>query len=204
MTAREYIFENNCKELTAKELSRGKEKVNVRGTKKPMPWKKIYARIAMGQTMEELEFKYGNGRKIALWSIHDGIEFKTAISDVLDNEIKQRTAVQNLANQDIDVAKTMLEMANEYAPTLRKDIAVLSTKMVAKAQSIVNSEDCTSSDLNNISNAVQKMTDTLGHTERFGSAMSVTAGNIQVTGFDFVLDAPPPVEVEAIDVEDTE
>mgnify|MGYP003643879348 CR=1 FL=1 len=198
MTPHEYLEENECKKLSKKELSKGKDNIKIRGTKDLMPWTEVYTRISAGMSMEHIAEIYGNGRKIALWAIRDGIEFNPTLSDAVDGEITQRRKMHEVAVHNPDVARTMLEMANEYAPDVGKRVVMLSQSLVEKAQKLVNAEDCTSNDLQNIAKAVQTMTDTIELTQRHGSAIKISGGGVQVEGFSFVLDVPP--EADVIDV----
>lgn len=197
MTPDEYIEFHDFKPLTKKELKKGKNSLKIYGTDEPMPWTEIYTRISAGFSMAHIAQIYGHGRKIALWAIHDNIQYIPELKEVLDGEINQREKVSALQQANPVVAKTMLEMANEYAPDVGKKVVMLSSSLVDRAQTLINSEDSTSSDLLNIAKAVQTMTDTIELTQRFSSGVQVNNNNISVSGFHFELDAPP----ETIDIE---
>ena len=199
MTPEEFIEHNALKPLSDVEL-RSKDKVKVFGTGEPMPWEEVYTRIAGGMSMEHIEEIYGNARKIALWAIEDNIGVVPEIADTIDSEIQQRRKMKEIQMTNPAVAKTMLEMANEYAPDVGREVVLLSQSLVKKAQQLVNDEDCSSNDLNNIAKAVQTMTDTIELTQRHSAGIQVGAGaSVNVQGFEFVLDAPP--EEEAIEAE---
>lgn len=203
MTPQQYLDENDYKPLSAMELKRGKDGIKIFGTNDLMPWTEVYTRISAGMDMGHIAQIYGNGRKIALWAVRDGIELIQDLSDVVDAEIGQRKKMGAIVNSNPEVARTMLDMVNEYAPDVNKNVVMLSAGLINKAQEIQGSVDCTSSDLLNVWKAVQTMTDTLELTQRHGSAMQINAQKIQVTGFEFELDEPPEtVEVDAIDVKD--
>ena len=200
MTPEEYVKFNDCKPLTKKERKKGKNKLRIYNTDEPMPWTEIYTRISGGMSMEHIEEIYGHGRKIALWAIEDNIHIVPEISDTVDSEIEQRRKMKEIQVANPVVAKTMLEMANEYAPDVGKEVVLLSQSLVKKAQKLINDEDCSSNDLNNIAKAVQTMTDTIELTQRHSAGIQVGAGgSVNVQGFEFVLDAPP--EEEAIEAE---
>lgn len=196
MNPQEYIEAKKIKKLSKKELQNGKDVVKISGTKIPMPWNEVYARIAMGVSMEDLDVKYGNIRKIALWAVHDNIEFNPFLSDIVDDEIMQRRKFKEVGLESPIVAKTMLEIVNEYAPDVGKEVAKLSYNLVKKAQTIVN-DDCTSKDLQNIASAVQTMTDTVEITKRHSNASNVNVGVNTPNGFTFVLDEEPKPVIDA-------
>ena len=50
-----------------------------------------------------------------------------------------------------------------------------------------------------VAKAVQIATDIVGVTQRHSAGVSISAGAVKVDGFEFVLDVPTPVEVEAVE-----
>lgn len=201
MTPQEYVDFNDFKSLTNKELKKGKNSLRIYNTDEPMPWTEVYTYIAAGRSMLDIAEKYGHGRKIALWAIHDNIQYIPAINDAFIGEIEQRKKMDAISQTNPVVAKTMLEMVNEYAPNVGRDVALLSADIVKRAKAIINNDDCSSSDLLNIANAIQKTTDTVELTQRFSSGISIGHATITPAGFDFVLDVPE-VSSDIIDIED--
>ena len=200
MTPNEYIKENKLPLLTEAELERGKDKLRISGTEELIPWIEVYARITAGMKMTDIAEIYGQGRKIALFAIEDGITYDKVAMDFLDNEIKQRKQMAALEDSNPIVAKTMKEMANEYAPDVMKSIAELSSSTVKRSQELI--EDATTNDMKNIWDTMQKMTDTLEITERHSTSAGHGNISIAVQGFQFIEDTPPAVEVEIIEGEE--
>jgi len=202
MTPEEYIEENALKPLTDVELDRGKDKLRISGTEELIPWTEVYARITARMSMEHIAEIYGQGRKIALFAKEDGISFDKVAMDFLDNEIQQRKQMAMLEETSPVVAKTMKEMANEYAPDVMKQISELSTATVKRANELI--EDSTTNDMKNIWDTMQKMTDTLELTSRHASAASISIGNQINSGAEFVVEIDVPPEKDIIDVKDTD
>ena len=201
MTPNEYVDELSLKPLTSVELERGKDKLRISGTEDLIPWTEVYARITAGMSMSDIAEIYGQGRKIALFAMEDGISYDAVAMDFLDNEIKQRKAMATLESTSPVVAKTMKEMANEYAPDVMKSISELSTATVKRAHDLI--EESTTNDMKNIWDTMQKMTDTLELTHRHASASSISIANAVTGGTEFVveIDHPPePTDAEVIDV----
>ena len=200
MTPQEYIDKNKCKPLSPVELNT-KNKTKIYGTEELMPWDEVYTRIAAGMDMEDIVEIYGNGRKIALWAVHDNIGYLEPIAELVDSEIEQRRKMAALDHENPTVAMTIHEMANEYAPDVSKSVALFAKELVEKARDGMKGEDVTSNDLLNLAKAVQTTTDVLGLTQRHASAANQTTNHIAVSGFTFALDAPPEDELPAIDAE---
>ena len=207
-TPQEYLDEMKPKPLTAAEIKRGKNSLCISGTDTLMPWEEIYTRVSAGMDMGHIAHIYGHGRKIALWAVHDKITTNDTMSKLLDDEITQRRKVDALTDVSPTAANTLMEMANEYAPDVSKKAVLLSQDVLKRASAIVNElnpkKAATSLDLVNIMKAQQMVTDSLGLTDRHASSVSHTQNNIMVSGFEFVLDAPPaqpqaqPIEAEVI------
>ncbi len=198
MTIDEYISDNNYKPLTKREIA-NKHKAKIRGTDDLMPWTEVYTRLSAGMSILDVIYIYGNGRKIALFAKMDGIEVNDVLSDTLDQEILQRRKMGEIEAKNPEVARTMKEMVNEYAPDVGRDVIMLSKKLVAKATELVEEDECSSNDLKNIASAVQTMTDTIEITQRHSAGVNISTGDMVVEGFSFVLDSPP--EKDVIDAE---
>ena len=196
VTPQEYIDQNKVKPLTEKEIQKGKEHLTIFGTDDPIPWEEVYTRIAAGMDMGHIAHIYGNGRKIALWAVHDGITKDQTISDLLDSEIEQRNKMQEIANVNPTVAQTLHDMANEYAPDSAKNIAIFANKVVIEATNALSNPRKTSLDLVNLTKAVQTASDTLGHTQRHASGNTINNNTIKVDGFGFVEDLGPQQLIE--------
>jgi hypothetical protein len=195
MTPQEYVDFHGHKPLTPNELNIGKTRLNIFNTDTPMPWDEVYTRIAAGMGMEHIAHIYGQGRKIALWAIKDGITPNDTMSQLLDDEIEQRRKMQAVEIQNPVAAHTLKEMANEYAPDAAKNIATFSNELVVRAKNKLQEQRITSLDLVNLAKAVQTASDILGHTQRHANAASLTHNEIMVQGFDFQLDAPQDTTV---------
>ncbi len=200
MTIDEYISDNNYKPLTKREIA-NKHKAKIRGTDDLMPWTEVYTRLSAGMSILDVIYIYGNGRKIALFAKMDGIEVNDVLSDTLDQEILQRRKMGEIEAKNPEVARTMKEMVNEYAPDVGRDVIMLSKKLVAKATELVEEDECSSNDLNNIAKAVQTMTDTIEITQRHSAGVNINAGDMVVEGFSFVLDSPPEKDVIEAEIE---
>jgi hypothetical protein len=200
MTIEEYIEAKKCKPLTEKELQQGKNNLKIYGTSEPMPWSTIYTRLAAGQPMDEIAKMYGHGRKIALWAQQDGVAVQPVLTETVEEEIKHRKRVDALTAANPEVAGTLMEMVNEIAPDLQTKVVQFADKVVQKSIDLLDNQYLESSDIVNVTKAVQTATDTVGVTQRHAAAAKVTNNNIKVQGFDFVLDAPPE-EPEAIEGE---
>ena len=159
----------------------------------------MYTRISAGMSLDDIATIYGNIRKITLFAIEDGVGFIEEISKTLDDEIIQRRKMVEIEHNNPVVARTMKEMANEYAPDVGKSVSLLSVKLIKKASELISEEDCTTNDLQNIAKAVQTMTDTIELTQRHSTVGGNTINNIQVEGFTFELDEP--TEIKAIEAE---
>ncbi len=200
MTIDEYISDNNYKPLTKREIA-NKHKAKIRGTDDLMPWTEVYTRLSAGMSILDVIYIYGNGRKIALFAKMDGIEVNDVLSDTLDQEILQRRKMGEIEAKNPEVARTMKEMVNEYAPDVGRDVIMLSKKLVAKATELVEEDECSSNDLKNIASAVQTMTDTIEITQRHSAGVNISTGDMVVEGFSIVADLPP-IEVDVIECED--
>ena len=194
----QYAKDNKFEPLSKKELKKGKSKLKIYGTKEPMPWDEVYTRIQGGMSLDDVNKLYGQIRKITLFAIQDGIDFNQNISDTIDEHIIHERKMAAVDAINPTVARTMKEMANEYAPDLGMKVAKLSVSMVNKAQKIINNKDCSSNDLKNIATAIQTMTDTVELTARHSTVGGNNITAVQVEGFSFVLDSKP---IEAIEAE---
>ena len=203
MTLEEYAKKNKFKPLTEKEI-KDKNKVKITGTDDPMPWTEVFTRLSAGMPIEDVVYMYGQARKITLFAINEGIlDADPVLSQVVDDEIIQRRKMQEIEATNPIVARTMKEMVNEYAPDVGKSVVMLSKAIVDRAQNLVEDDECSAMDLKNITSAIQTMTDTLEITQRHSAGVMINNGDIQVNGFDFVLDKPPePVDADVIDVKD--
>ena len=191
MTPQEYIDDHEVKPLTPQEIKKGKKSLRIYGTDDPMPWDEIYTRISAGMSMKEIAHIYGHGRKIALWAQRDKISTTEEMSNLLDDEIVQRKKMAALEEASPTAAKTIMEMANEYAPDATKNIALFGNKLIHKAANALDKDKLTSLDMVNLSKAVMTVSDTLGHTQRHANAAAVTHNQIQVEGFAFHMGTPP-------------
>lgn len=196
LSPKDFAEINQFKPLTPKEKKRGKEKLTISGTDKPMPWSEIYSRIAIGEPIDNIAEKYGHKRKITLWAIEDNIEYIPEVGDVLINEIEQRRTMDLIAGENPALALTIKEAANEYAPDAARKAIGLSVALIDAGHKMVNSGECTSNDLKNIADMLQRTTDTMELTKRHAAGMNVASANIQVSGFEFQLDEPAPIDVE--------
>ena len=195
MTPEQYIEEYNLNPLTNNEIKRGKQILKIRGTDEYVNWTEVYTRISAGMSMTDVADIYGNGRKIALFAQLDGVTLNETLSKTLDNEIVQRRQMDSLEKSDPVIARTMKEMANEYAPDVGRKVALLSVKLVDKATEIIDDQEPTTNDLLNIAKAVQTMSDTIELTQRHASAVAANV-SLQIDGFSIVEDvAPEPIDV---------
>ena len=201
MTPQHYIDSLQPKPLTDAEIKRGKDSLCISGTSEPMPWDEIYTRIAAGMNMEHIAMKYGHGRKIALWAVHDKIELIPAVSDLVDDEIVQRRKMAAIVDESPQAAATIQEMANEYAPDVAKSIVIFAQKAITAATDDIGKKKRTTLDLVNLTKAVQTASDILGTTQRHANAaQGAGSGAVLTGGWAFVLDQPKD-QLEIIDTE---
>ena len=192
MTLDEYIEHKEYKPLTEKEISNGKSRLRIYGTNEPMPWSTIYTRIAAGQPMEEITSIYGHARKISLFAQLEGISHQPKLEEIVQTEVQQRQTLQAVANQSEEAAQTLMMMVNEIAPTFQQEVAEFANEVVVKARTKLKEPFLEATDILALTKAVQTVTDTTGHTQRFASQGNTTNNTmIQVEGFDFQLDNAP-------------
>ena len=199
----QYALDNNFEPLKPKEIKKGKTKLKIYGTDIPMPWIDVYTRIRGGMSLDDISKMYGHIRKITLFAILDDVDFDPSTSDTIDDIITTGRKINAIDAVNPNAARTMKEMANEYAPDLGMKVAQLSISVVDRAQKIVNDNDCTSNDLKNITTAIQSMTDTVELTDRHSKVGGNNITAIQVEGFSFVRDEPP-VDVDAIELKESD
>ena len=204
MNLDEYIEDKGFKPLTDKEIERGKANLKVYGTQQDMPWSTIFTRIAAGQPIEELAHSYGHGRKIALFAKLEGVTVEPILEDTIKQAVDHRATMNAIAEQSPEVAATMMEMMNEIAPTFQQKVAVFLDKAVDVATEKLESKFIEASDIDVLVRAVQRATDTTGHTERFSTSNNGASLSVQVTGYDVVLDYQPPNHQEVINAIDAE
>ncbi len=199
ISPKEFIELNKIKPLTKKEHKKGKDTLCIHGTNQPMPWKEVYARIAIGEPIEKIADKYGHVRKIALWALEDEISHYVELGEVFVAEVEQRRKMDNIERANPTVAMTIREAANEYAPDAPRKAVNLSLALLDEGNKRVAEGECTTNDLKNLAEMMQKTTDVLGLTERHASNAGQQL-NIQVEGFSIVQDLPPVPEIIDIDV----
>lgn len=199
-TPEQYIQIHDCKPLTTNELNYGKVKLRISNTDDLVPWEEVYTRIAAGMDMEHIAEIYGQGRKIALWAVHDKIKFIPEVSNLVDDEITQRRKMAAVSDESPTAASTIQEMANEYAPDVAKDIVTFAQKAIQAAIRDIDRPKRTTLDLVNLTKAVQTASDTIGTTQRHASQAQSTQATVLTGGWTFTMDAPPD-QLEIIDTE---
>ena len=205
MTVEEYIVSKKLKPLTPKEKEQGKNSLKIYGTSDPIPWSTVFTRLASGQPMEQIAQQYGHGRKIALWAQVEGIEVVPFLEETVEKEIEHRERMDKLTNASPVITTLLMERVNEVAPDFQTKVAQFASKVVDKSITMLDQKFLESSDIVNLTKAVQTSTDTVGVTQRHAAAGNTNHNNFQIEGFEIVLDdtAPPQIEHDAIDVEDT-
>ncbi len=196
----EYIELRKFKPLSPAELTKGKDHLRISNTDALMPWTTIYTRLSSGQPIHEVIYQYGQGRKLALWALEDGILLDETLEQIVEQEAQIRDDIQEIAADTPEVALTLLQRVNELCPDFQTNVATFADKMVQKAISKLNEDFIEAADMEKLANAVQKTTDIIGVTQRHASGVQISNTTVQVEGFKFVLDAPPP-KVEAIEAE---
>ena len=200
MTPEEYVDFHKYPPLNINELNRGKDSLNISNTQDPMPWEEVYTRIVAGMDMEHIAEIYGQGRKIALWAIHDNIKHAPEVTELLEGEIDQRRKMQQIEEATPVAAATLYSMANEYAPDAAKNIAVFANKAILAATDDLDKPKRTTLDLVNLTKAVQTASDVLGHTQRHASGAQTTNNTVLTGGWMFELNAPQD-QLEIIEAE---
>jgi hypothetical protein len=192
-----FINANGYKPLSEKELQKGKTYLKIYGTSEPVPWSTVYTRLSSGQPILEVIKQYGHGRKIALWAQADNVQMDQPLKDTLTKGVEARQAIQHVANHDPDTAKTLLQRMNELTPDFQSNVAVFADKVVRKAIDKLDDKYLEPADMEKLTNAVQKSTDIIGVTQRHSAGVNINNNEIQVQGFEFVLDSGP-VEQEQV------
>ena len=187
----EFIKEQGYKPLSDKELSKGKSYLKIYGTQESVPWSTVYQRLASGQPIIEVIKQYGHGRKLALWAQQDNVTLDTVIQDTVIKATEARQAIQNIANVDPDAAKTILTRLNEITPDFQGNVAIFADKIVRKAIDKLDDKYIEAADMEKLANTIQKTTDIVGVTQRHSAGVNINNNEIQVQGFEFVLDAGP-------------
>jgi len=150
--------------------------------------------------MNDIAKMYGSARKVALWAEREGIVVDETLNQAVGDEIDHRKRMTAIAYMDQDTANTIMTMVNEIAPDFAQNVAYFSNELVDEARRQIT-DDVTASDLQALAKAVQTATDITGNTQRHSVGAQITASNIKVEGFSFLLDSPPEVEENAIDAE---
>jgi len=189
----DFIAESKYKPLSDKELSKGKSYLKIYGTQDSVPWSTVYQRLASGQPILEVIKQYGHGRKIALWAQQDGVSIDTDTQSALQKGVEARQAIQHIANTDPDTAKTLLQRMNELTPDFQSNVAIFADKIVKKAIDKLDDKYLEPADMEKLANTVQKTTDIIGVTQRHSAGVNINNNEIQVQGFEFVLDGGPPI-----------
>ncbi len=202
LTIKEYIKKKKFKPLSKKELKKGKEEINISNTDDPMPWDRIYADISIGKPIEHIIEEYGHARKICLWAEHDEIDVNPALTKLVNEEAEHRSKMNKIAEIAPNIAVSIEEAVNAYAPNLAQEVAALSKSLIKRGQKLVQDADSTGNELLAIAKMMQTVTDTTGHTQRHASAVSINNNSISVEGFDFVEDKAPMTLEEVIDVKE--
>jgi hypothetical protein len=190
LSPKEFAELHKLAPLSDKERRKGKSRLCISNTDELMPWNEIYSRIAIGEPIENIAEKYGHKRKIVLWAIEDNITVFPELSEVLLSEVEQRRKTDAIEQNNPVLARTIKEVANEYAPDAARKAVGLSIALLNAGKQIIDDGEYSSNDLKNIADMMQKTTDTLELTQRHASAANVNQNNIVVNGFDFVLDLP--------------
>ena len=188
MTPNEYIEHHKIKALTKKELKKGKTSLRVSNTEEPMPWETIYNRLRLGEPVENIAKEYGHGRKIALWSIRDKIDIEPVMQEALMNMVNNRETMKEIEKVDPQIAMTIQETANKYAPTLAEKIIKIGSSSMDAMQVLIDNGECTTNDHKNISAAALTWSDLVGLTQRHANAASLNVLRPVVEAFDFVED----------------
>jgi hypothetical protein len=161
-----------------------------------VPWSTVYTRLSSGQPILEVIKQYGHGRKIALWAQADDVQLDVPLKDTLTKGVEARQAIQHVANHDPDTAKTLLQRMNELTPDFQSNVAVFADKVVRKAIDKLDDKYLEPADMEKLTNAVQKSTDIIGVTQRHSAGVNINNNEIQVQGFEFVLDSGPALSQE--------
>jgi len=193
----EFASRNEFKPLSDKELDRGKYKVKIAGTKDPMPWDVVYSQIRLGFPYEDIAHEFGEIRKIVMFAIEDSVAYLPEVGELLDEDVELAKRKTALASVDLTLVKTMEEGVSRYAPEIIKNVSIFGAQLVQRATAMINTEYATTSDLMNAAKAVQTVTDTLEVTQRHSAGVQIGNAQVQVQGFEFVLDEPP-VEAEIV------
>lgn len=204
ISPKKYAKMQHFSPLSKKEKRRGKKGIKIYGKDELLPWSTIYNKIKIGVPYEDLEYEFGQIRKIILWAIEDNIKYDKDIAKIFDDTIDVRLRQKELAKKDIDAITTIQEAVNVYMPDVYKQVTTFAQTVIQKSIKLANEDESTSNDMKNLTQAVQTVTDTLGVTERFASGVNIANAQVQVSGFDFVLDAPPEPESIEAEIEEKE
>lgn len=197
----QYAKDHDLKPLTKKELFKGKDELNIYNTDTLMPWTEIYTRITAGVPLDTIAEIYGHIRKITLWAIEDGIDVDFEISEFVDNKIRIDRQMNQIEGKNAVVAETLKDVVSEYAPDIKRDLAIFSKAAVRRGTSLINDEDCSSADFKNVMAGMLTLTDMTSITERHSTNAGQANLTVHVEGFAFEKDEPKEqiTDVEVIE-----
>ena len=186
-----FIELKGFKPLSEKELHRGKS-LKIYGTQNDMPWNTIYNRMASGQPLSEIGKQYGHLRKLVLWAKMDGVTLDQQTQDIIKREQTIRKEIIEVANDDPEKAKTLLDRVNEVSPDFQQNVALFADKLLIKATEKLNDKFLEPQDFTHLATAVQKVTDTVGITQRHSGGININNNSLAIPeGFGLIAATPP-------------
>ena len=188
-----FIQLKGFKPLSDKELSKGKAHLRIYGTQDPMPWNTIYTRMASGQPLAEIGKQYGHIRKLILWAKIDNVKLDQHLNNIINTESAVRDAVIEVANDDPEAAMTLLQRMNEVNPDFQTKVANVAHKIIEKISVKLDDKYLEAQDLSHLANSLQKVTDTVGETQRHSSGININNNSLNIPeGFGLIPAIPPP------------
>ena len=187
-----FIELKGFKPLSEKEIHKGKTHLRIYGTQDPMPWNTIYTRLSSGQPIAEVGKQYGHIRKLALWAQLENITLNHQQAAIIEAETAVRQSIVTVANDDPDTAMTLLQRMNEVAPDFQTRVAQVADKAIRKIDAKLDDKFLEAQDISHLMNAFQKLTDTVGETQRHSSAININNNHLNIPeGFSIVEAVPP-------------
>ncbi len=187
-----FIQLKGFKPLTEKEIHKGKTHLRIYGTQDPMPWNTIYTRLSSGQPIAEVGKQYGHIRKLALWAQLENITLDHQQAAIIEAETAVRKSIVTVANDDPDTAMTLLQRMNEVAPDFQTKVAKVADKAIRKIDKKLDDKFLEAQDISHLMNAFQKLTDTVGETQRHSSAININNNHLNIPEGFSIIEAVPP------------
>ncbi len=148
--------------------------------------------MASGQPLSEIGKQYGHLRKLVLWAKIDNVQLDTQTQDIINREQTIRKEIIEVANDDPEKARTLLDRVNEVSPDFQQNIALFADKLINKVTEKLDDKFLEPQDFTHLATAVQKVTDTVGITQRHSGGININNNSLAIPdGFSIIAAQPP-------------